>query len=110
MRETNPSLQQVQLLLLEPIRSHTNQLLVKSMGNSLIALVGNLDSYLAKHAHHILNATVTEEACPNNLAPTTSTTAQLALGDALAVCLMEMRGFTSEDFARFEVLALQSSK
>lgn len=75
--------------------------LVKSMGNTLIGLVGNTDSYLAKHAHHVLNATVEQEACPNNLAPTTSTTAQLALGDALAVCLMDVRGFSSEDFARY---------
>jgi arabinose-5-phosphate isomerase len=75
--------------------------LVKSMGNQLIALCGNVESYLAKQANHVLNATVDQEACPHNLAPTTSTTAQLALGDALAMCLMDVRGFTSEDFARY---------
>ena len=75
--------------------------LVKSMGNALVALVGNVDSYLGEQADHVLNATVEREACPNNLAPTTSTTAQLALGDALAVSLMERRGFSSEDFARY---------
>jgi arabinose-5-phosphate isomerase len=75
--------------------------LVKSMGNQLIALCGNVESYLAQHAHHLLNASVEQEACPHNLAPTTSTTAQLALGDALAMCVMDVRGFTSEDFARY---------
>lgn len=75
--------------------------LVKSFGNPLIALVGNLQSYLAQQSDLVLDATVSAEACPNNLAPTTSTTAQLVLGDALAVCLMELRGFSSEDFARF---------
>lgn len=75
--------------------------LVKSMGNPLIGMVGNIDSFLAQRADHILNTTVSREACPNNLAPTTSTTAQLALGDALAVCLMEQRGFSSSDFARY---------
>jgi arabinose-5-phosphate isomerase len=74
---------------------------IKNMGNQLIALVGNVDSDLAKNAHFVLNATVDSEACPNNLAPTSSTTAQLALGDTLAVCLLKMRGFTGEDFARF---------
>ncbi len=75
--------------------------LVKGLGNKLIGLVGNLDSYLAQQSDYLLNATVEREACPNNLAPTTSTTAQLALGDALAVCLMDYRGFSSEDFARY---------
>lgn len=75
--------------------------LVKSMGNPLIGMVGNIDSFLAQRADYILNTTVSREACPNNLAPTTSTTAQLALGDALAVCLMEQRGFSSSDFARY---------
>ncbi len=75
--------------------------LVKSMGNPLIGMVGNTDSFLAQRADHILNTTVSREACPNNLAPTASTTAQLALGDALAVCLMEQRGFSSSDFARY---------
>ncbi|HEY6160043.1 MAG TPA: KpsF/GutQ family sugar-phosphate isomerase [Bacteroidia bacterium] len=75
--------------------------LLKSGGNRLLALVGNTDSYLAKQADHILNCTVDKEACPNNLAPTSSTTAQLALGDALAICLLECREFSSEDFAKF---------
>ncbi len=75
--------------------------LLKNSGNKLIAIVGNMQSYLADHADYALNTTVEMEACPNNLAPTTSTTAQLAMGDALAVCLLEYRGFTSRDFARF---------
>jgi arabinose-5-phosphate isomerase len=74
--------------------------LLKQIGSQLIALVGNTQSYLAESADFILNATVEKEACPNNLAPTTSTTAALALGDALAVCLLESRNFTSEDFAK----------
>ena len=75
--------------------------LLKSAGNKLIALVGNRESYLAKHADYIINCSVEKEACPHNLAPTSSTTAQLAMGDALAVCLLECRDFKSEDFARF---------
>jgi arabinose-5-phosphate isomerase len=75
--------------------------LLKTGGNSLIALVGNVDSYLAKQADYILNATVEKEACPNNLAPTSSTTAQLALGDALAACLLDYRDFSQKDFAKF---------
>ncbi len=75
--------------------------LVKALGNPLIGMVGNLDSFLAHRADYVLNTTVEREACPNNLAPTTSTTAQLALGDALAICLMEERGFSERDFARF---------
>jgi len=75
--------------------------LIKSAGNKLIAMVGNKDSFLAKHADFIVNCTVEKEACPNNLAPTSSTTAQLAMGDALAVCLLECRDFKSEDFAKF---------
>jgi arabinose-5-phosphate isomerase len=75
--------------------------LIKRFGNTLIGMVGNMESYLAKNAGIVLNTTVTQEACPNNLAPTTSTTAQLAMGDALAVSLMEVRGFTGADFARF---------
>ena len=74
--------------------------LLKRTGAQLAAMVCNTDSYLAKHANFVLNATIDEEACPNNLAPTTSTTVHLALGDALAVCLVEARGFTSQDFAR----------
>lgn len=75
--------------------------LLKRTGSKLVALVSNVDSYLANQADYVLNATIGEEACPNNLAPTTSTTAHLALGDALAVCLLEMRNFSSADFARY---------
>lgn len=75
--------------------------LIKRTGNTLIAMTGNLDSVLAKQADFILNTYIEKEACPNNLAPTTSTTAQLVMGDALAVCLLELRGFSSKDFAKF---------
>ena len=75
--------------------------LLKRRGSKLVALVSNTNSYLANQADYVLNATIGEEACPNNLAPTTSTTAHMALGDALAVCLLELRNFTSEDFAQF---------
>jgi arabinose-5-phosphate isomerase len=75
--------------------------LIQNLGNTTIAMVGNLESTLAKGCSHILDTTVSQEACPNNLAPTSSTTAQLAMGDAIAVCLMEMRGFGSADFAKF---------
>jgi arabinose-5-phosphate isomerase len=75
--------------------------LLKTGGNKLIALVGNVDSYLAKEADYVLNSTVEKEACPNNLAPTSSTTAQLAMGDALAVCLLDCKDFTSSDFAKY---------
>ena len=74
--------------------------LLKQHGNKLVALVGNSASYLAKSADYVLNTTVPKEACPNNLAPTASTTAQLVMGDALAVALLECRGFTAHDFAR----------
>ncbi|MDG2431523.1 KpsF/GutQ family sugar-phosphate isomerase, partial [Flavobacterium sp.] len=73
--------------------------LLKRFGNTLIAITGNMTSFLAKGADHILNTTVDQEACPINLAPTSSTTAQLVMGDAIAVCLMELRNFTAEDFA-----------
>lgn len=75
--------------------------LIRNFGNTLIGMVGSIDSYLAKNSTIILNTTVEQEACPNNLAPTTSTTAQLVMGDALAVCLMELKGFQSDDFAKF---------
>lgn len=75
--------------------------LLKNFGNTLIGMAGNDQSYLAKHCDILLNTTVLQEACPNNLAPTTSTTAQMVMGDALAVCLMEMKGFNSDDFAKF---------
>ena len=78
--------------------------LIKRTGAKLIALVSNVDSQLANAADFILNATIGEEADPNNLAPTTSTTVHMALGDALAVCLLEARGFSSEDFAKYHHL------
>jgi arabinose-5-phosphate isomerase len=75
--------------------------LLKRRGSKLVALVSNTNSYLAQQADYVLNATIAEEACPHNLAPTTSTTVHLALGDALAVCLLELRGFSSRDFAEY---------
>jgi arabinose-5-phosphate isomerase len=75
--------------------------LLKQFGNKLIAIVGNTDSFLASEADIVLDTTVEHEACPNNLAPTSSTTAQLVMGDALAVALIECRNFTAADFARF---------
>lgn len=75
--------------------------LIKMRGNHLIGMTGNVDSFLAKQSEFVLNTTVAREACPNNLAPTSSTTAQLVMGDALAVALLECRGFSSADFARF---------
>lgn len=75
--------------------------LIKNFGNVLIGMVGNVHSFLAQEADVVLNTTVDHEACPNNLAPTTSTTAQLAMGDALAVALIECRHFSAQDFARF---------
>ena len=74
--------------------------LVKSMGNTLVGMVSNEKSFLAKHADFLLHTPTAQEACPNNLAPTVSTTLQLAMGDALAVALMEQRGFSAGDFAR----------
>lgn len=74
---------------------------VKHFGNPVIAICGNTQSYLAAKADYFINTTVDKEACPNNLAPTTSTTAQLVMGDAIAVCLLQLKGFTARDFARF---------
>lgn len=74
---------------------------IKNFGNPTIAICGNEHSYLATHADYFLNTTVDHEACPNNLAPTTSTTAQLVMGDAIAVCLLKLKGFTAKDFAKF---------
>ncbi|MFM7671041.1 MAG: SIS domain-containing protein [Bacteroidota bacterium] len=74
--------------------------LVKEFGNTLIAMAGKLDSYLALQADVVIDTVVEQEACPNNLAPTTSTTAQLVMGDSLAICLMKLRGFRTDDFAR----------
>ena len=75
--------------------------LLKRRGSKLVALVSNTNSYLAQQADFVLNATIAEEACPHNLAPTTSTTAHLAMGDALAVSLLEIRDFSSRDFAEY---------
>jgi arabinose-5-phosphate isomerase len=75
--------------------------LIRNFGNKLIGMAGNEQSLLAKQSDIFLNTTVSQEACPNNLAPTASTTAQMVMGDALAVALMEVKGFNREDFARF---------
>lgn len=75
--------------------------LIKNFGNKLIGMVGNMNSFLSIHADFVLNTSITKEACPNNLAPTSSTTAQMVMGDVLAVCLMELNGFNNKDFARF---------
>jgi arabinose-5-phosphate isomerase len=75
--------------------------LVKNFGNILIGMVGNMQSFLALNSDIVLNTTVGQEACPINLAPTSSTTAQMVMGDALAVCLMELKGFDSNDFAKY---------
>ncbi len=75
--------------------------LIKSFGNTLVGMIGKKDSFLARTADLVLDTSVEKEACPNNLAPTTSTTAQMVMGDALAVCLMEINHFTGKDFARF---------
>ena len=75
--------------------------LLKRDGNPLIGISGNSSSFLAQQSDYVLNTTVAAEACPINLAPTNSTTAQLVMGDALAICLMEMRDFKAEDFAKY---------
>lgn len=75
--------------------------LIKDFNNKLIAITGNKDSFLGQQADFMLNSFIEKEACPNNLAPTTSTTAQLVIGDALAVCLLNIRGFSSKDFAKY---------
>ena len=75
--------------------------LVKNFGNTLIGMVGNTESFLAGNCDIVLNTTVEQEACPINLAPTSSTTAQMVMGDALAVCLMELKEFNSSDFAKY---------
>ncbi len=74
---------------------------IQNYGNKIIALTGNKDSFLATNADYVLNCAVEKEACPNNLAPTTSTTAQLVMGDALAICLLDLKDFTSKDFAKY---------
>lgn len=75
--------------------------LVRNFGNKLIAMVGNTESFLAVNADLVLNTTVSKEACPNNLAPTSSTTAQMVMGDIIAVCLMHLKGFSGQDFAKY---------
>jgi len=75
--------------------------LIKNYGNKIVAITGNPESFLGKNAHFVLNSFVEKEACPNNLAPTSSTTAQLVIGDALAVCLLEKNNFSSKDFAKY---------
>ena len=75
--------------------------MIRMRDNKVVAIVGNTESYLAKQADFVVNSTVSKEACPNNLAPTSSTTAQLVMADALAVCLMSLRGFSAQDFARY---------
>jgi arabinose-5-phosphate isomerase len=75
--------------------------IINKYGNPLIAMTGNLTSFLAKNSQYVLDTTVEVEACPNNLAPTNSTTAQLVMGDCIAVCLMELTNFKSEDFAKY---------
>jgi arabinose-5-phosphate isomerase len=75
--------------------------LIKRMGNKLIGMVSSIDSYLGQQSDYLIKTTVDAEACPNNLAPTSSTTTQLVMGDAMAVCLLKMRGFSQEDFARY---------
>lgn len=75
--------------------------LVRNLGSTVIGMVSSTDSYLALNSDYILKATVDKEACPNNLAPTSSTTAQLVVGDALAMTLLKLRGFTAQDFARY---------
>jgi len=75
--------------------------LIRNFGNKIIAICGQQTSFLATHADHFIDTTVDQEACPNNLAPTTSTTAQMVMGDALAVCLLKLKGFTTNDFARY---------
>ena len=75
--------------------------LIKASGNKLMGLTSHRESFLGQQSDFVLHAFVEKEACPNNLAPTTSTTAQLVMGDALAMSLLDLRGFSSKDFARF---------
>jgi arabinose-5-phosphate isomerase len=81
------------------IKNLTN--ILSNIDVTLVAIVSEKESYLAQHAKYIIHAPVKEEACPNKLAPTTSTTVQLVIGDALASCLIDLRGFTESDFAKF---------
>jgi len=84
--------------------------LIRNAGNKMIAITGNKDSYLGQQVNYVLNTFVQKEACPNNLAPTTSTTAQLVIGDALAICLLNLRGFSSKDFAKYHPGGLLGKK
>ena len=84
--------------------------LVKNFGNILIGMVGNLKSYLSAQSDIIINTTIEQEACPNNLAPTTSTTAQMVMGDVLAICLMEIKNFKTDDFAKIHPGGLLGKK
>ena len=100
------SIQQNDVVLLISNSGNTPEIkvlapLIKNGGNKLVAMVGNTDSFLAQEADFLLNTSIKKEACPLNLAPTSSTMAQMAMGDALAVCLLEYRGFTRSDFARY---------
>ena len=78
--------------------------LLKRFGNKLVAMVGNMDSELAHMADFVINSSIDKEACPNNLAPTTSTTAQMLMGDALAIALLKSRNFTEKDFSQFHLI------
>lgn len=84
--------------------------LIRNAGNKMIAITGNKDSFLGQQVDYVLNTFVQKEACPNNLAPTTSTTAQLVIGDALAICLLNLRGFSSKDFAKYHPGGLLGKK
>jgi arabinose-5-phosphate isomerase len=75
--------------------------IINKFGNPIIAITGNMTSFLAKNSNFVLNTTIDQESCPNNLAPTNSTTAQLVMGDAIAVCLMQLRNFSPDDFAKY---------
>lgn len=75
--------------------------LIRNFGNKIIAITGNQEAYLSQQADYVLDTTVDKEACPNNLAPTTSTTAQMVMGDALAIALLKLKGFSAADFAKF---------
>ena len=74
---------------------------IKGFGNKIIGMTGHAGSYLGTQCDFLLNTEVKQEACPNNLAPTTSTTAQMVMGDAMAVCLLKLKGFTADHFAKF---------
>ena len=100
------NIQQNDIVIFISKSGNTNEIkklvpLVKNLGNKIISVCGNKESYLFKESDFFLDSTVEKEACPNNLAPTSSTTAQLVLGDAIAICLLRMKNFSDIDFARF---------